>query len=160
MRDVTVLVVEADESRGRDLKGWLQDAGFNTLACAGPRGPSYLCNEEHAPWCLLPIAADLIVLDLHLESDTMMEGTAGWQLLAHYRDLGKPVVALTEPTDAVHSFIDYPYVFVLPREAGRAELIDAVGALFRIVLRPRSDEWLDSSTLVEAAARRVHARLD
>lgn len=155
MRDVTVLVVEADEGRRRELTGWLHEAGFATLICGGPPGPAFACDQGHDTWCLLPIASDLIVLDLHLNGDTLMEGTAGWQVLAHYRDLGKPVVALAEPSDAIHWYLDDPSVAVLRRDAGRAELIDAVGALFSTVLRPHPR--LDASTTLEAAARYGHA---
>lgn len=40
------------------------------------------------------VGADVVLLDLWLASDTMLRGTPAMQLLSHYLDLGKPVVAL------------------------------------------------------------------
>ena len=127
-RSRVVLLVNAVEASADELHDWLADDGNIVIRCSGPHAPTYTCRGWNDQGCLLVDACDVVVLDLRLESDTMMEGPASWQLLFLYRSQGKPVVALGDPHDAVE-IIRGPQVVVLPRRPDRRELISAVRSL-------------------------------
>jgi CheY-like chemotaxis protein len=96
-----ILVVEAN-ARGRDRIGaWLEQAGYEVLTCPGPSAPSYRCVGSHLGRCSLVEGADAVVLDLHLASDTVGEGTPAWELLLFYAGQGAPVVVLAGDDDPV-----------------------------------------------------------
>jgi DNA-binding response OmpR family regulator len=120
-----VLLVEAD-SRERDRLGRaLEEAGFEVLQCPGPGGPDYVCVGGRGERCPLAEAADVIVLDLWLRSDTIMTGTPGWELLSFYGSMAKPVVALSAPGDPFTPMGEGS-VAVLRRPPELTELIAAV----------------------------------
>jgi CheY-like chemotaxis protein len=90
----TVLVV-ADRQSIRDSMGpALEEAGYEVLACPGPRPPGYVCVGGRGGRCPLAAAAEAVVVDCDLASDGAMMGTPYWELIEYYRRLDLPVVAL------------------------------------------------------------------
>lgn len=127
----TVLVVEPDQEARRRLSSWLGEAGFNVTECPGPITPEYTCPAGRCEFCALAAAADVIVLDLWLESDTMMTGTPGCEVLFYYLSLNKPVVVLGHEEDPLRP-LPQEGIAVLRRPPDRASLIAAVRALLPV----------------------------
>lgn len=126
----TLLVVESDAEARRLMATWLMDAGYTVLTCPGPLGPDYECLGTRGKACPLANGADIVVLDLRLESDIVMEGAPGWQLLVYYMENGQRVVALSSGEDAVQPRSDKG-VIVLQRPVIRPVLLEAVRAHVR-----------------------------
>ena len=123
-----VLVVErSEETRGR-VGEWLEEAGFDVMACPGPTGPDYRCLAGRGRPCPLAHAADAVVLDLWLESDTMVEGTSGVDLLGYYLGSGLPVLALTHGSEPVRLFCEEDLA-TLAGPLDRREIVETVRAL-------------------------------
>lgn len=95
------------------------------MACPGPGAPDYTCLGGRGETCPLARAADVVVLDLSLETDEAMRGTPGWQLLLYYVSAGKHVVALCGTEDPVRPPPD-DQVAVVRRPARREALMRAV----------------------------------
>ncbi|HET7868714.1 MAG TPA: response regulator [Actinomycetota bacterium] len=125
---MSVLVVESEEWIRDLLVLWLEDAGFDVMTCPGPRGPEFSCAGATKEGCPLAEGAELIVLDLELESDFLMCGVAGWELLHYYRSLDKPVVVLTGFEDAIRP-LPSDRIAVLPRPPDRDGLVEAIRVL-------------------------------
>jgi CheY-like chemotaxis protein len=123
-----VLVVTPDPVATQEITGWLAEEGHPVLACGGPCPPAYACPGTRGDACALLGLCDVAVLDLRLETDVMMTGIPGWQMLLTYRALGKRVIALTGPGDAV-KIVSEPGVAVLPRRPGKDDLLRAVRSL-------------------------------
>jgi hypothetical protein len=70
-----VLIVDRDVDTRDRLEGWLEDVGFGVVVCAGPSAPEFTCVGSREGRCPLAQDADLVVLDLWLESDAAMMGT-------------------------------------------------------------------------------------
>lgn len=120
-----VLVVEPDLERRDEIAGWLEANGYDVLMCGGPKGPDYVCLGGRDERCPLAQAVDTVVLDIRLESDTVMFGTPGWMLLLYYFEQGKKIIALSGEGDPVHPLAD-DQVTLIPRSADRATLVRAV----------------------------------
>lgn len=123
--DFSVLVVEASaEERGR-YGAWLEQEGFPVLVCPGPTEPDYRCVGSRSGACPLASGAGLVVLDMSLDSEAVVMGTAAEELLGLYRSSGHRVVVLgsrageEEPGRLVR----------LPRHPERDELVAAVRSL-------------------------------
>jgi hypothetical protein len=91
---LTVLVVEADADERERLGNVLERGGYDVVLCPGPVGPDYVCIGGREGRCPLIDASDVVVLDLWLESDTLMMGTPSDELLRLYLSAGKPVITL------------------------------------------------------------------
>jgi CheY-like chemotaxis protein len=89
-----VLVVEADPGERELISSWLEDSGFTVVACPGPTEPDFTCVGDRKGTCPLAEAADVVVLDMSLESEALMRGTAAEDLLGLYLVSGRPVVTL------------------------------------------------------------------
>jgi CheY-like chemotaxis protein len=89
-----VLVVEADPAERELFSSWLEGSGFTVLACPGPTEPDFMCVGDRKGTCPLAEAADVVVLDMSLESEALMRGTAAEDLLGLYLVSGRPVVTL------------------------------------------------------------------
>jgi CheY-like chemotaxis protein len=89
-----VLVVEADPAERELFSHWLEAFGFTVLACPGPTEPDFTCVGDRKGTCPLAEAADVVVLDMNLESEALMTGTAAEDLLGLYLVSGRPVVTL------------------------------------------------------------------
>lgn len=90
----TVLVVEADAAERGRFSSWLEGEGFDVLVCPGPSGPDYTCVGARAGACPLVAEAAVVVLDMSLESEAVVMGTAAEELLGMYLMTGRGVVAL------------------------------------------------------------------
>jgi hypothetical protein len=127
-KSTVVLVVEQDPGPRRRLAGWLTQAGCQVLTCPGPVAPGYTCLGGRGEPCPLALAAELVVLDLELASDTVMEGTPALELLGYYLAQGKSVVALGRPGQGVSPFQD-ERVVLLAWPPERRALLRAVARL-------------------------------
>ena len=126
----SVLVV-TDDARERDrMADWLEDAGFGVMTCPGPTAPDYRCLGGLGHPCPLSEEADVVVLDMRLESDEMMAGSPGWELLLYYMAHGKKIVSLSDDDDVVHPRPDEGVV-VIRRPATEGRLVKAVRAVQR-----------------------------
>ena len=121
----SVLVVEASpEERGR-YGAWLEGEGYPVLVCQGPTEPDYLFVGSRNRTCPLAAGAALVVLDMSLDSEAVVMGTAAEELLGLYLSSGHRVVVLgsrpgeEEPGRLVR----------LPRHPEREELVAAVRSL-------------------------------
>jgi len=84
------------------------------------------------PPCALARAADLIVLDLWLASDSLLEGTSSTSLLSYYLGGGKPVVCIAGGGDhgPFKLFLEDDLI-VLDELADRHELAETVQAMLQ-----------------------------
>lgn len=123
-----VLVVESEEWLRELLIPWVREAGFEVVACPGPQGPDFDCAGASTYGCPVAEGADLVVLDLELESDLMVCGVAAWELLHYYRSLDKPVVVLTAPGDPTRPLPEQR-IAVLRRPPDRGALVQAIRVL-------------------------------
>ena len=97
-----VLLVEAD-AEDRQLYGaWLEGAGFEVMACPGPRAPDYTCIGDRDGACPLTTDVDMIVLDTRLDSEMAFEGTSASDLLSVYRATGKPILIAPDGSLGAH----------------------------------------------------------
>ena len=103
----------------------LEGAGFDVTMCPGPSGPDYECIGGRGEACPLVSEADVVILDLRLESDEMDQGVPAWQLAITYREAGKPLVVLAGESDPV-KLVREPGVAILSRRPDSSALLDAV----------------------------------
>jgi CheY-like chemotaxis protein len=134
MKRRSVLVVESEAESRAQMADWLEDAGYDVVVCPGPGAPDYTCIGGRGLPCPLAISADLVVLNDHLDSDAMMQGTPGWQLLTYYYELGKPVVSLIDSSDFVVPKVD-DRVKTLHRPVDRTTLVKTVEELADAAVR-------------------------
>jgi hypothetical protein len=123
MEQRRVLVVASGKPQREQVARWLDEA-YEVMTCPGPQGPE-ACLGVRGPRCPLAGGADVVVLDMGAEGDPLGGSVAGWELLNAYLDLGLPVVALTEPGDAMLRE-GRNRVISLPRRTHRRKLRDAV----------------------------------
>ena len=125
-----ILVVEQDRVDRDRVGAWLEQAGFEVLACPGPTEPDYLCVGSIGRSCPLVDGADAVVLDVWLAGDSAVAGTSGVELLDFYLGTGKPVLALRHGADATHEFLAEDLA-VIDWPADRREVVETVLALVR-----------------------------
>jgi CheY-like chemotaxis protein len=89
-----VLLVEAEPANRRRYAAWLEESGYEVSICPGPSAPDYTCVGGRHGWCPLVEPADVVVLDLDLDSEIEQVGTSAFELLSVYTGSGKPVVAV------------------------------------------------------------------
>ncbi len=122
----TVLVVEADVAERERFGAWLEASGFDVLACPGPTEPDYTCMGSRQRLCPLVEEAGVVVLDMSLESEAVVMGTAAEEILGLYLFSGARVVVLgSHPGDEVEG-----QLVRLHRHPERDELLEAVCTLF------------------------------
>lgn len=124
-RTRTVLLVTDRDPVADDVGAALESRGFDVLRCPGPRGPDYSCIGARGGRCPLPVASEAVVVDLDLASDLAPEGTPTLQLLSYYRDLGLPVVALTD-SGSSDSVACADANVVVPRSASPEAVVRAI----------------------------------
>ena len=127
-RRPAVLVVERSTVVRDRIGGWLEDEGYEVLACSGPRGPDYRCVGTSRVGCPLVHGADAIVVDLWLESDAALQGTTAADLLGYYLSSGVPVLALTH-TDDPNRLVRLDRLATLDWPPDRRETVETIGAL-------------------------------
>lgn len=117
--------MEADPVERSRFGAWLERDGFETLVCPGPTEPDYTCVGARGGACPLAVEADLVVLDMSLDSESVVMGTAAEELLGLYLMSGHHVVVLGS-----HPGEEVPGELVrLRRHPERAQLLKAVRAL-------------------------------
>lgn len=103
----TVLVVEPDRSVRDQISATVEGAGFDVLTCPGPTSPEYACPGVAGTGCPLASYADVVVMDLALDSDLTMEGTTAVELIAFYLGEGKAIIALSrDGGEETHPFVE------------------------------------------------------
>jgi hypothetical protein len=121
----SVLVVESDPVERARFGGWLERAGYDVLECPGPTGPDYTCVGSRGGVCPLAAAAAIVVLDMSLDSESVVMGTSAEELLGTYLVSGHRVLVLgSHPGDEIAGQLAR-----LRRHPREAELVDAVGTL-------------------------------
>jgi hypothetical protein len=129
-------VVEPDNDERRRISAWLEEEGLtDVMFCPGPGAPDYTCVGGRGASCPLPNAADVVVVDLRLQSDEMLAGTPGWQLMLYYVELGKKVVAISGREDSVRPRSD-EQVRVVGRPLERQQFLSALRLSVPGHLRP------------------------
>jgi CheY-like chemotaxis protein len=101
-----VLLVEPDPRHRRTYGEWFEAAGYEVTACPGPTTPDYECVGGRQGRCPLVEPADVVVLDLDLDSEVEAIGTSAFQLLNLYAEAGKPVVAIGTDLELLEAFPD------------------------------------------------------
>jgi hypothetical protein len=87
-----LLVAPGSGDRDR-IGGWLEEAGYEVMACPGP-------HEEHecvgllGKRCPLAFGADVVVLDMGPGDEPTGPVLPGWHLLEFYSGLDLPLVAI------------------------------------------------------------------
>jgi CheY-like chemotaxis protein len=129
MRDTpSVLLVEHDPELRYRIGAWLESADIQVYQCPGPSAPTYNCIASSGKPCPLVHAADLVLLDLWLASESALMGTSASQLLSYYVATGKPVVVVDHGHDELRSFRDEVSA-VLEYPPERRELVETVEVL-------------------------------
>jgi DNA-binding response OmpR family regulator len=128
-----VLLVEQDLHARERIGGWLEEAGFDVLACPGPSKPDYTCVAGRTGSCPLAQAADLLILDLSLEGDALMEGTSAFDLLSFYLASERPVIALRRGYESTPALLDED-ISVLAYPPDRRQLLKTA----RVAMRDQS----------------------
>lgn len=121
-----VLIVDRDPGTRDRLGAWLEDVGFDVICCPGPTAPEFACIGSREGRCPLAQDADLVVLDLWLESDAAMLGTRATTLLRYYDTWGKPVVVMTDRHDAVMDRVEDLSLPTVDRPPDRRNLIETI----------------------------------
>lgn len=122
-----VLVVEADGTERKRLGTWLEGSGYQVLTCPGPTEPDYTCVGARAGACPLAAEADIVVLDMSLDSEAVMTGTAAEELLGLYLMTGRQVIVLGS-----HPGEDVPGQLIrMSRHPGLEDLLVAIETLVR-----------------------------
>jgi hypothetical protein len=120
-----VLVIEADGSERERFGTWLEEGGFQVLVCPGPTEPDYTCVGARGGVCPLLEEAGLVVIDMSLDSEAVMTGTAAEELLGLYLLSGRPVLVLGS-----HAGEQVPgQLMRMHRHPSQPELVDAVRIL-------------------------------
>ena len=91
-REGTVLLVENDEERARDLGRSLESAGYEVMRCIGPTAPGFTCIGDRYGYCPVVERADVVVLDPWLAGDEYEVGTTSDDLIKLYTDRGRSVI--------------------------------------------------------------------
>jgi hypothetical protein len=121
----TVLLVEADADERDRFGAWLEDEGIDLLVCTGPTEPDYTCIGARTGACPLAAEASVVILDMSLDSEAVVMGTAAEELLGMYLMSGHPVIVLGS-----HGGEEISGQLVrLRRHPRREELIGAVRSL-------------------------------
>jgi hypothetical protein len=129
----TALVVEPDADARQRMTEWLEAAGLEALGCRGPEGPEYVCPAGFGGRCPLAVQADVVVLDLWLDSDSVGRGTPGCTVLFYYQHLGLPVLPLTHSLSPVVP-LRQPGIVPVPWPPARDPIV--LGVLSLLAERP------------------------
>lgn len=154
-----LLLVESEGWLGELLAGWLREEGFEVVVCPGPQGPDFSCRGMAREGCPLAHDADVVVLDLELDSDLLLCGVPAWELLHLYRRLGKRVIVLAGSEDVMRP-LPGDRLAVLRRPPERETLSEAVGILVAEEPGPEAEEPYIVDVEVPGTRRRSRRRLD
>ena len=129
----------------------VRDEGFDLLVCTGPTEPDYTCIGARTGACPLAAEASVVILDMSLDSEAVVMGTAAEELLGLYLMSGHPVIVLGS-----HGGEEISGQLVrLRRHPRREELIGVV----RSLAAPSSDSklplWSDEHLSVSKLERQL-----
>jgi len=104
-RSHAVLLIESNHTEAGRLGSALRGAEHRVVRCGGPgAGP---CPVEHGGPYGFTRDADVVLLDLALETEASLEGgVSPGELLAYYLGEGKPVIVLTRAAHGIRPFLD------------------------------------------------------
>jgi CheY-like chemotaxis protein len=120
-----VLLVEADPEERERIGSVLEGCGYEVSVCPGPTGPDYTCVGSREGRCALTRPDAVIVLDMSLDSEALLTGTAAEELLALYMFGDHRIVVLGS-----HPGADVPGQLIrLPRHPEPSLLTAAVRSL-------------------------------
>jgi DNA-binding response OmpR family regulator len=129
-RDRPVILIVDRDLGTRDRVGrWLEEAGLDVMACPGPTAPEFMCVGSRDGRCPLAQEADLIVLDVWLESDAAMLGTRSRNLVRFYRSWDKPLVVMSDRHDDMAEWVEDLSVPVVDWPPDRRDLMETVRVL-------------------------------
>lgn len=118
-------MVQSDPVERERFGSWLEQAGFEVVLCPGPTEPDYTCVGAREGMCPLAAEADVVVLDMSLDSEAMMVGTAAEELLGLYLVAGRRVVVIgSRPGDEMTGQLTR-----IRRHPSREQLVQAVISL-------------------------------
>lgn len=118
-------MVQSDPVERERFGSWLEQAGFEVSLCPGPTEPDYTCVGAREGMCPLAAEADVVVLDMSLDSEAVMVGTAAEELLGLYLVAGRSVVVIgSRPGDEITGQLAR-----IRRHPSREQLIQAVISL-------------------------------
>lgn len=120
-----ILLVQSDPGLRELLAPWLPGAGLEVAAC--PERARDGCPPPSGG-CALAEDADLVVLDLELQSSRLPCGTPAWELLQLSRSRDKPVLVLAGSDDLVRP-VPGDRLGVLRRPPDREAFLEAVRVL-------------------------------
>jgi hypothetical protein len=123
-----ILLVDQDSEERDLIGGWLENDGYDVLACPGPSAPDYTCIGGEGGHCPLVDPVGLVIVDLWLGGDAMLQGTAAVDLLGYYLSTGKPVIAICHGGEPVGLFLE-DHLVAVEGHPDRGELLEAVRAL-------------------------------
>jgi DNA-binding response OmpR family regulator len=126
-----VLIVDRDPATRDRVGGWLEDDGFDVVVCPGPTAPEFTCVGSRHGRCPLAQNADLVVLDLWLESDAAMRGTRAVSLIRHYGSWGKPLVVMTDRHDGVMDRVEDLSLPTVDWPPDRRDLVETIRVMAR-----------------------------
>lgn len=126
-----VLIVDRDLGTRDRVGGWLEDVGFDVVLCPGPTAPQFTCVGSGEGRCPLAQDADLVVLDLWLESDAAMLGTRAADLVRHYGSWDKPLVVMTDRHDKVMDRVEDLSLPTVDWPPDRRDLVETIRVLAR-----------------------------
>lgn len=115
------LVVAFDAAVRSAVGRWLEAAGFDVEVCPGPLAPTYRCVGSEPQGCALARDADVVVLDLWLQSDADDAGATAFELVRYYRSLGRSLIVLDHERPVSALFV-VDGVAVVSWPPNRAEL--------------------------------------
>ena len=121
-----VLIVDRDPGTRDRVGRWLEDAGLDVVACPGPTAPGFTCIGSRDGQCPLAQEADLIVLDLWLDSDAAMLGTRAKSLVGFYRSWDKPLVVMSDRHDDVGEWLEDLPVAAVDWPPDRRDLVETI----------------------------------
>jgi hypothetical protein len=128
-----VLIVDRDPDTRDRVGAWLEDVRLGVVGCPGPTGPEFTCVGSRDGRCPLAQAADVVVLNLWLESDAAMLGTRASRLTRHYRAWGKPVVVMTDRHDDVAERMEDLSPVTVDWPPDRRDLIETIRVISKDV---------------------------
>jgi DNA-binding response OmpR family regulator len=126
-----VLIVDRDPDTRDRVGGWLEDVGFDVVVCPGPTAPEFTCVGSREGRCPLAQDADVVVLDLWLESDAAMRGTRAVSLIRHYGSWGKPLVVMTDRHDGVMDRVEDFSLPTVDWPPDRRDLVETIRVVAR-----------------------------
>jgi DNA-binding response OmpR family regulator len=125
-----VLVVEQDRGLRDRVGKWLEDEGFDVMACSGPSTPEYACVAFRHGGCPLAHGADVVVLDVWTAADAVERGHGGLELLRYYTDRALPVIAVRQRRDPLEVEFDEAVADV-EWPPDRDDVVETVRAVLR-----------------------------